>query len=73
MKQKVLGGGANVCIFLLDASKLFFRALFSSCRFQVGGDGISKTHLSNERNLGWLGYIGDEQLPSYTGIINKPF
>ena len=26
--------------------------------------------LSNEkRALGWLGYIGDEQLPSYIGII----
>ena len=24
-------------------------------------------HLSNEKNLGWLGYIGDEILPSYIG------
>ena len=25
--------------------------------------------MSNEKNLGWLGYIGDEILPSYIGII----
>ena len=24
--------------------------------------------MSNEKNLGWLGYIGDEMLPSYIGI-----
>ena len=24
-------------------------------------------HMSNEKNLGWLGYIGDEKLPSYIG------
>ena len=28
-----------------------------------------KKDLSNERNPGWLGYIGDEILPSYIGII----
>ena len=27
------------------------------------------SHWSNEKNLGWLGYIGDEILPSYRGII----
>ena len=27
-------------------------------------------YLSNEKNLGWLGYIGDEILPSYIGIIS---
>ena len=27
-------------------------------------------HLSNEKNLGWLGYIGDDILPSYKGIIS---
>ena len=26
-------------------------------------------HLSNEKNSGWLGYIGDEKLPRYIGII----
>ena len=26
-------------------------------------------YLSHEKNLGWLGYIGDEILPSYVGII----
>ena len=26
------------------------------------------THLSNEKNLGWLGYIGDDILPSYIGL-----
>ena len=26
-------------------------------------------HLSNEKNPGWLGFIGDEMLPSYIGII----
>ena len=26
-------------------------------------------HLSNEKKLGWLGYIGDGLLPSYLGII----
>ena len=25
--------------------------------------------LSNEKNLGFLGYIGDEKLPSYIGIV----
>ena len=25
--------------------------------------------LSNEKNLGWSGFIGDEKLPSYIGII----
>ena len=25
--------------------------------------------LSNEKTLGWLGYIGKEKLPSYMGII----
>ena len=25
--------------------------------------------VSNEKNLGWLGYIGDDKLPSYIGII----
>ena len=24
----------------------------------------------HEKNLGWLGYIGDEILPSYMGIIS---
>ena len=33
---------------------------------------LSKRHLSNETNLGWLGYIGDEKLPSYIGHYNKP-
>ena len=27
-------------------------------------------NLSNEKNLGWLGYIGDEILPSYKGSIS---
>ena len=26
-------------------------------------------HLSNEKNLGWLGYTRDDELPSYIGII----
>ena len=26
-------------------------------------------HVSNEKNLGWLGYIGDDKLPNYIGII----
>ena len=25
--------------------------------------------MSNEKNVGWLGYIVDEKLPSYIGII----
>ena len=25
--------------------------------------------MSNEKNPGWLGYIGDDKLPSYIGII----
>ena len=29
----------------------------------------SETQLSNEKNPGWLGYIGDEKLPSFLGII----
>ena len=30
---------------------------------------VWKEHLSHEKNPGWLGYIGDEILPSYIGII----
>ena len=26
-------------------------------------------HMSNEKNLGWLGCIRDDKLPSYIGII----
>ena len=29
-----------------------------------------RIQMSNEKNLGWLGYIGDEILPSYIGIIS---
>ncbi len=29
-------------------------------------------YLSNEKNLGWLDYIGDEILPSYIGIVFSP-
>ena len=29
--------------------------------------------LSNEKNPGWLGYIGDEVLPSYIGIILRHY
>ena len=25
--------------------------------------------VSNEKNLGWLGYIGDDILPNYIGMI----
>ena len=28
-----------------------------------------RTPLSNEKNHGWLGYIGDDILPSYIGIV----
>ena len=28
------------------------------------------TQVSHEKNPGWLGYIGDEILPSYMGIIS---
>ena len=38
---------------------------------QKTGQSLSKIslthHLSNEKNPGWLGYIGDEILPSYIG------
>ena len=35
----------------------------------VDGSEIRReNHLSNENNLGWKGYIGDEILPSYIGI-----
>ena len=30
-------------------------------------------HLSHEKKTGWLGYIGDEQLPSYIGIIKHHY
>ena len=30
----------------------------------------SPNQLSNEKNPGWLGYIGDEILPRYIGIIS---
>ena len=30
---------------------------------------VNKWQLSNEKNPGWLGYTGDEILPSYIGII----
>ena len=29
--------------------------------------------LSNGKNPGWLGYIGDQKLPSYIGIIIKHY
>ncbi len=32
---------------------------------------VWKHHLSNEKNLGCLGYIGDDILPSYKGIIRN--
>ena len=44
------------CTVLLPAS--------SKCVFDL--------ELSNEKYLGWLGYIGDEILPSYIGHYNKP-
>ena len=32
-----------------------------------------KLYVSNEKRApGWLGYIGDEILPSYIGHYNKP-
>ena len=30
---------------------------------------VYNVHLSHEKNPGWLGYIGDEILPSCIGII----
>ena len=30
---------------------------------------FNNLQLSNEKNPGWLGYIGDEILPNYIGII----
>ena len=39
-------------------------------RDQLGCKGDLKKQLSHEkRAFGWLGYIGDEILPSYIGII----
>ena len=35
---------------------------------QVVGVSPCCFHLSNEKNPGWLGYIGDEILPSYIYI-----
>ena len=29
-------------------------------------------YIGNENNPGWLGYLGDEILPNYIGIIIKP-
>ncbi len=31
--------------------------------------GFLHKHLSSDQNPGWLGYIGDELLPSFMGII----
>ena len=48
---------------------------------QVGDDGIygrislrcGGTKLNKEKKPGWLGYIGDEILPSYLEIIIRPY
>ena len=38
---------------------------------QLGG--IFLNHMSHEKRApGWLGYIGDDVLPSYIGNSNKP-
>ena len=38
----------------------------------VFGGVEDELHLSNEKRApGWLGYIGDQRLPSYIGIIKS--
>ena len=39
---------------------------------RLGGWIFFLKQMSNEKNLGWLGYIGDETLPSYIRHYNKP-
>ena len=45
-----------------------FAAMFSGLTL-IHSSFLSQ-HVSNEKNPGWLGYIGDEILPSYIGIIS---
>ena len=45
------------------------------CLMESVGILATMTHLSHEKNPGWLGYIGDYMgiiLPSYIGIISYP-
>ena len=39
--------------------------------YQVVLPSLKEPHLSNEKKLGWLGYIGDKILPSYVGNIRS--
>ena len=44
---------------------------------QLGDKKVTLNHLSNEKNPRWSGYIGDDKLPNYIGIIvnhyNDPY
>ena len=46
-----------------------FSASISSFAHSAGSQVRGFIHLSHEKNPGWLGYIRDEKLPSYIGII----
>ena len=35
--------------------------------------GVPSEHVNREKNPGWSGYIGDETLPRYIGIIINPY
>ena len=52
----------------LETVRRFFQ-LFPTSNLWVFPSSARHFQLSNERNPGWLGYIGDEILPNYTGII----
>ena len=66
-----------------DISGGYFNPAVSRCGVEIGGDVVvcwkkkveipritnACSHLSNEKKHGWLGYIGDEILPRYIGII----
>ena len=48
-------------------------AWFLSTGFSTENACCFQTHLSNEKKPGWLGYIGDEILPSYILLTNQYF
>ena len=57
----------SVCGFISSSTKLPLQPLVGFCLRYVEGD----VQMSNEKNLGWLGYIGDYTTQLYRDY-NKP-
>ncbi len=58
----------NIKKYILSWNQWIWQDLFVGTKL-----GTWPNHLSNEKNPGWLGYIGDEILPSYIGIITNHY